>query len=103
MPCSLVSFASTVLPGAHLGRALRSQRRRVRRGLGDLAQPVAIGVAKRLRLSGNDQQRLLMVGPGFVRMLVDHHGAAICAERLLEKTIGDDPVGERAVHRLERE
>src|SRR5579864_5519815 len=75
------------------GRPPRRERRWVGCGLGDLAQPVAIGVAKRLGLAGNDQQRLLLVRPRSVRVDVDRDRAAIRAERLLQKRIGDDAVG----------
>ena len=79
------------------------ERRRIGCGLRDLTQPVAISVMKRLLLAGNDQQSVLLIRPGAIRVDVDLDRVAICAERLLEKWIGYDAVGKRAAYGRERE
>src|SRR5258705_7595316 len=88
------------LPSVYLSRR---QRRRIRRGLGDPAQSVAIGVVKRLGLTGNDQQRVLLIRPCAVLVNVDLDGVAIRAERLLEKGIRNDAVDERTTNGIEGE
>ena len=60
-------------------------------------------MVKRLGLAGDDQQRVLLVRPRTICVDVDLDRVAIRAERLLEKGIGDDAVGERTTYGLERE
>src|ERR1700722_13882933 len=72
----------------------RRQRRRIGCGLGNLAQPVAIGMVKRLGLAGDRQQRVLLVRPCTVGVDVDLDRVAIRAECLLEKGVRDNTIGE---------
>jgi hypothetical protein len=51
-------------------------------------------MVKRLGLAGDDQQRVLLVRPRTVGVDVDFDRVAIRAERLLEKGVRDDAVGE---------
>ncbi len=81
----------------------RGSRRRIGRGLADLPERVAIRVVERLRLTGNYQNRVLLVGPGSVGM--DRHGDGVThgAERVLEKWVGTDPVRLGTTDRFEAE
>ena len=76
-----------------LCRLPRRKRRRIGCGLRDLAEAVTISVVKGPLLAGNDQQRVLLIGPSAVLVDVDLDRVAICAERLLEKWIGYDAAG----------
>ncbi len=78
----------------------RCPRRGIQRGFADLVQRVAIGVVERLRLSGDDQHRVLFVGPGPIGVDRDRDRAAFGTERVLEERHGDDPVGQRPAHGL---
>lgn len=77
--------------------------RRVRRGLADLSEGVSIGVVERFGLTANDQNRVLLIGPGSIGM--DRHGDGVThgAERVFEEWVGNNPVGLRTTHGFEAE
>ena len=72
---------SKPLPIAWLGSC--GLRHGIWRGLADLPERVAIGVVERLRLTRDDQNRVLLVGPSSVGMDRNSDGITYSPERVL--------------------